>query len=136
MVRYLLVERSVVAEVILNEAKTVRLAVPAAPPFGVLQAVAFALGLQDVAAVREPIEGRPGQPLAAQHLGPVLERQVGGHDQAVPLVGRGDHVEQQFRPGLAGRHVAQLVEDQAGPACQVAAAAARVDALPWPPAAA
>ena len=93
-------------------AKTGLLAVPAAPPLGVLQAVAFALRLQDVAAVGQPIEGGPGQPLAAQHLGPVLERQVRGHDQAVPLVGRGDHVEQQFRPGLAGRHVAQFVEDQ------------------------
>ena len=60
----------------------------------------------------EAIQGRSGEPLAAEDLGPVLERQVGRHDQAVPFVGRGDHVEQEFRPGLAGRHVAQFVEDQ------------------------
>ena len=47
-----------------------------------------------------------------KHLGPVLERQVGRHDQAVAFVGRGDHVEQEFRPGLAGRNVAQFVQDQ------------------------
>ena len=60
----------------------------------------------------EPIQGRPGQAFAAEYLGPVLERQVGGHDQAVPLVGRGDHVEQEFRPRLAGGNVAQFIEDQ------------------------
>ena len=80
--------------------------------FGVLEAVAFALGLQDVATVGEAVQRRSREPFAAQHLGPVLERQVRGHDQAVALVGRGDHVEQQFRPGLAGRNVAQFVEDQ------------------------
>ena len=44
--------------------------------FGILQAEAFALGLQDVAAVREPIQGRSCQPFAAQHFGPVLTRSV------------------------------------------------------------
>ena len=56
----------------MNGAKTVMLAVPSAPALGVLQAVTFARGFQDVATVREPIERRPGKPLAAQDLGPVL----------------------------------------------------------------
>jgi hypothetical protein len=89
----------------LNGAKTGMLAVPAASALGVLQAVTFARGFQDVATVREPIERRPGKPLAAQDLGLVFERQVGGHDQAVTLVSRSDHVEQQLRARLAGRHV-------------------------------
>ena len=55
---------------------------------------------------------RAGQPLAAQDLGPVFERQVGGHDQAHALVGCGDHVEQQLRARLAGRHVTKLIEDE------------------------
>lgn len=60
----------------------------------------------------QPIQRCPGEPLAAQHLRPVLEGQIGGHDQAGPLVGRADHIEQQLRPQLARRDVAQLVEDQ------------------------
>ena len=85
---------------------------PATATFGVLESVAFALGFQDVAAVGKPVQGRPGQAFAAEYLRPVLERQVGGRDQAVPLVGGGDHIEQEFRPGLAGGNVAQFVEDQ------------------------
>ena len=80
--------------------------------FGVLEPVAFALGLQDVAAMGEAVERRAGQALAPEYLGPILERQIGRDDQAVAFVGRGDHIEQEFRPGLAGGHVAQLVEDQ------------------------
>ena len=40
-----------------------------APAFGVLQAVAFAPGFQDVAAVREPIKRRPGEAFAAEDFG-------------------------------------------------------------------
>ena len=36
--------------------------------------------------------------LAAQHLRPLLERQVRRHDHATPLVRRADHVEEQLRP--------------------------------------
>ena len=64
------------------------------PAASIAEAVAFALRLQDVAPMRQPIEGRSGQPFAAENLGPVLEWQIGGHDQAVALVGCGDHVEQ------------------------------------------
>ena len=80
--------------------------------FGVPQPVALPARLEDRAAVRQPVQRRPGQPLAAQHLRPLLERQVRRHDHARPLVGRADHVEEQLRPGLARRHVPQLVEDQ------------------------
>jgi hypothetical protein len=45
-------------------------------------------------------------------LGPVLERQVGGHHENGPLIRPGDLVEQQFRPGLTGGNVAEFVEDQ------------------------
>jgi hypothetical protein len=47
-------------------------ALPAA--FGVLQAIAFAGGLEDLTAMRQPIESCSGQSLAAKHLGPILER--------------------------------------------------------------
>ncbi len=54
------------------------------PPLGVGEPVALAVGFQDMHAVRQPVEPRPGQPLAAKHLGPLFERQVRGHDQAGP----------------------------------------------------
>ncbi len=39
------------------------------PPLCVLQAIAFAGQFDDVAAVGQPVEGRPGQAFVAQHLG-------------------------------------------------------------------
>ncbi len=61
--------------------------------------------------MREPIQSRPGEAFAAEHFGPVFERQVGGHNQAVPIVGGGDDIEQQLRPSLADGDVAGFVED-------------------------
>ncbi len=60
----------------------------------------------------EPIERGTGEAFAAEDFGPVFERQVRRHDQAVPFVGGGDDVEQQFGSGLAGGNVAQFIEDQ------------------------
>ncbi len=60
----------------------------------------------------EPVECGAGEALAAEHFGPVLKRQVGRDDQAQPFIGRADDVEQQFRADLAGRDLAQFVQDQ------------------------
>ena len=60
---------------------------PALPSPGIFEPVALALRLEDVAAVREAVEGGPCEPLAAEHLGPLLEGEIRGHDQALPLVG-------------------------------------------------
>src|SRR5436309_7258129 len=46
------------------------------PPLRVPEPVALPGRLQDLTAVGEPVEGGPDQPLAARHLGPLLERQV------------------------------------------------------------
>ena len=72
--------------------------------------VALSVGLQDVDTVRQAIEQRSGQPFIAHHVGPGLKRQVRGHDQACPLVGPADHLEQQFGTRLAEGHVAQFVQ--------------------------
>ena len=40
----------------------------------IAEAIAFALGLQDVATMGQSIQRRTGQSFAAEHLGPVLER--------------------------------------------------------------
>ena len=55
----------------LNEASTVTLPVPTALAIGMLQTVTFALGLQDVAAVDEAVEGYSCQPLPPQYRSPV-----------------------------------------------------------------
>ena len=67
----------------------------------VLQLVTFPLRLQDMATVRESVEGGSGERFTPQNFRPVLERQIRGDDEAVPLVRRGDHVEEQFGPRLA-----------------------------------
>ena len=77
----------------------------------VLETVALAAGLEDVAAMRQPVECRARESLAAEHLGPILERQVGRHDQTRSLVSGADDVEQQLSTQLAGRNVPQLVQD-------------------------
>ena len=63
-------------------------------------------------AVSEAIQCCPGEPLAAEYLRPVFERKVRGHNQALSLIGRADHVEQQLRSDLAGRHVAEFIQNQ------------------------
>jgi len=82
------------------------------PGFGVVESVAFAFGLDDAAAVGEPVERCSGQTFGAEHFGPRLERQIGRHDQAGALVGGRDDVEEQLGTDLGRWHVAQLIEDK------------------------
>ena len=46
-----------------------------------LEAVALAVHLQDVHMVGESVQQRTGQPLRAQHFGPLLKGQVAGHQR-------------------------------------------------------
>src|SRR5271166_6756195 len=50
------------------------------------EAEAFAVHLEDLAAVRQPIQQRRRHPLALEDLAPFAERQVARHQQAAPLV--------------------------------------------------
>ena len=65
-----------------------------------------------MATVGEAVQGGPGQPFAAEYFRPVFERKIGGYNQTLSLVGRADHVEQQLRSDLAGRHVAEFIQNQ------------------------
>jgi len=85
---------------------------PAGPGLGISEPVALALGLDDPAPVGEPVERCPSEPFGSEDLGPGLEGQVGGDDEAGPLVGGGDHVKEQLGADLGGGHVAELVEHQ------------------------
>lgn len=88
------------------------LGVVTSTPLGISQAVAFAAGLQDVAAVGQAVQRGAGESLVAEDFGPVLERQVGGQDDAGPFVRGGNDVEEQVGAGLAGRYLTELVEHE------------------------
>jgi len=60
-----------------------------------LEAVALTLGLDDPAAVREPVERGSGEPLGTEHLGPRFEGKVRGDDETGALVSGRDDVEEQ-----------------------------------------
>ena len=83
-----------------------------APLLGIPKPIALPVALDDVTAMRQSIERGPRQPFAAEHLGPVLERKIRRDDDAGSLVGGTDDVEEQFGAELAGRHVAEFIEDQ------------------------
>lgn len=63
---------------------------------GVLESITFPSSFDDLTAMRKPIEGSPREAFAAKHFGPILERQVGGDNQTLPLVGSANDVEQQL----------------------------------------
>ncbi len=54
----------------------------------------------------EAIQSGSGEPFAAERLGPLLERQVRVHDQALALIGRAQYVKKQLGSYLPGRNVA------------------------------
>jgi len=70
------------------------------PLFGVSEAIGFAVGLEDVDSVSQAIQEGSCQTFAAEDFRPILEWQVGGHDQAGSLVGPADHLEQEFSAGF------------------------------------
>ena len=61
--------------------------------------------------MRQAIQRGSGEPFAAEDFGPIFKGQIGGHNQAQPFVGHGDHVEQQFGTGFGRRDVAEFIED-------------------------
>ena len=88
------------------------------PAAGYPEAVALAVHFQDVHVVGETIQQRAGEPFRPEDLGPLVEGQVGGHqDGLAPLVAiswlkTSVHLEEQFRPGVGQRDEAQLVDDE------------------------
>ena len=65
----------------------------------VLETVAVAVHLQDVNVVGEPVKQSAGEPLGAEHVGPLVEGQVGGDQDGAPLVALAEDLEEQFRSG-------------------------------------
>ncbi len=77
-----------------------------------LESVTVAFGFDDLAAVREPVEGGAGESFGSEDFGPGLEGQVGGDDQAGAFIRGGDDVEEQLGTDFGCGDVAELVEDQ------------------------
>ena len=58
-----------------------------------LETVAVAVHLQDVDVVSEAVQQGPGQALRAEDLGPLVEGQVGGHQDGAPLLALDEDLE-------------------------------------------
>ena len=62
--------------------------------------------------VGQAIQQGPGEAFGAEHLGPLIERQIAGHQGGAALVPLAEHFEQKFGAGFAERDEAELVDDQ------------------------
>ena len=49
--------------------------------------------------VGETVQQRSGQAFRPEHLGPLVEREIGGHQDGAPLVALAEDLEEEFRPG-------------------------------------
>ena len=65
----------------------------------VLEAVALAVHFQDVDVVGEAVQQRAGEVLRSEHLGPLVEEQVGRHQDGAPFVALAEDLEEEFRSG-------------------------------------
>ena len=68
--------------------------------------------------VGEAVEESSGQPFRAEHLGPLDEGQVGGHQDRSTLVTLAEHLEEQLGASLGQGHEAQFVDDQKLESCE------------------
>ena len=68
--------------------------------------------------VGEAVEASSGQPFSAEHLGPLDEGQVGGHQDRSTLVTLAEHLEEQLGASLGQGHEAQFVDDQKLESCE------------------
>src|SRR5277367_1220744 len=76
------------------------------------EAVAFAIHLEDLAAMRQAIQQSRCHPFTLKHLVPFAECQVAGDEQALAFITIGEHLEEQLGAAAAEREVAELVTDQ------------------------
>ena len=77
-----------------------------------LETVALAVHLQDVDMVGETVQQRSGQAFRPEDPGPLVEREVGGHQDGAPLVALAKDLKEEFRPGGGQGHEAQVVDDE------------------------
>ena len=73
------------------------------------EAEAFAVHLENLAAMGQAVEQRRGHAIALEDLAPFAERQVARHEQAAAFVAVGEHLEEQFGAGPAKPEVSKLI---------------------------
>jgi len=76
------------------------------------EAIAFAVHLENVDVVCQPVEKGAGQALGAEGFGPFVEGQVAGDQRGAALIALRDQFEQELGAGLGERHEAQFVDDE------------------------
>jgi len=79
---------------------------------GLSEPVALPVCFQDVAPVGESVQEGAGEPFRAEDLGPLVEGEVGGDDEALPLVGPANHLEKELGAYLGEGDITQLIDDQ------------------------
>ena len=103
------------------------------PPFlALVETIALAVHFQDMAWWVRRSSKAPVRRSGAEYLRPLIERQVGGHQDRAPLVALAEDFEQWLGSGLRERHEAEFVDDQKVILCQLPAGATGVF-HPWPP---
>ena len=76
------------------------------------KAVTFAVHLENVTSVRQPVQKCGRHAFALEDLAPVAERQVAGDQQALAFVSVGEYLEQKLGAAATEGEVAELVADQ------------------------
>ena len=59
----------------------------------------------------QPFQQRSGEPFRAEDLGPLVEGQVGGHQDGSPLVALAEGLKKQLGTGAGQGHEAQFFDD-------------------------
>ena len=95
-----------------------------------LESEAIPVHFEDVDMVGETIKECSGQPLRAEYLGPLVEGQVGCHQDRPSLVALAEHLKEQLGPGLGQWHEAQFVDDQQ---LEIGQASLQVEQAPFVP---
>ena len=75
-----------------------------------LESEAIPVHFEDVDMVGEAIEERSGKPFRAKDLGPLVEGQVGCHQDRSSFVSLAEYLKEQLGPGLGQWHEAQFVD--------------------------
>lgn len=79
---------------------------------GLAEPVALAIHLEDMYMVREAVEQRTSQSLAAEDARPFVKGQIRSDDGGAAFVTLREGLEEQFGSCRRQRHVAELVNDQ------------------------
>jgi hypothetical protein len=62
--------------------------------------------------MQQAIQDGRGDDGVPKHLAPLAEALVGGEHDRAPLIAAGDELEEEVRPMLVNRDVADIVDDQ------------------------